>query len=110
MSDHLTPVEVCERLIGPLPVLEGIVGYRPKAGYAWKRSSGVRAPGDFPSVSIMRRLLTHAAARQIPLTPDHLIWGASAEEIEALIATQPASLAAVARAEMAARAHVEAAE
>lgn len=86
MSDHLTPVEVCERLIGPLPVLEGIVGYRPKAGYAWKRSSGVRAPGDFPSVSIMRRLLTHAAARQIPLTPDHLIWGASSEEIDALIA------------------------
>lgn len=89
MSDHLTPVQVCERLIGPLPVLEGIVGYRPKAGYGWLRSSGGRDPGDFPSVRLMRRLLAHAAAKQIPLTADHLIWGASVDEIAALLANRP---------------------
>lgn len=94
MSDHLTPVQVCERLIGPLPVLERIVGYRPKAGYAWLRPSGSREAGDLPSARLMRSLLAHAAARGIPLTADHLIWGASAAEIDALAKPAPASLEA----------------
>lgn len=85
MSDHLTPVEVCERMIGPLPVLERIAGYRPKAGYAWRRSSQGRPAGDFTGVKIMRALLAYASARNIPLTADHLIWGAPASEIEALL-------------------------
>lgn len=90
MSDHLTPVQVCERLIGPLAELERIVGYRPKAGYGWLRSSQERDAGDLPSTRLQKRLLAHAAARGIPLTADHLIWGADAAEIEALAGTRRA--------------------
>lgn len=92
---HLTPVEVCLQLIGPLPVLEGIVGYQPKAGYTWLSNTKNRDAGDFPTARLMRRLLAFAAANGIPLTADMLINGASSAEIDALIA---------------ARAHVEAAE
>lgn len=91
MSDHLTPLQVCEALIGPLPVLERIAGYRPKAGYAWRRSSDGRPGGDFPSAALMRRFLAHAAAKGIPLTADHMIWGASAAEIEQLMGVQEAA-------------------
>lgn len=84
MSSHLTPVRVCERLIGPLPVLESIAGYRPKSGYAWLRGAIDREPGYFPSVSLMQRMLTYARAHGIPLTEQHMIWGAEAAEIEAL--------------------------
>lgn len=90
MSKHLTPVEVLERLIGPLDVLAKIVGAHGKSPYLWRRSSQWRDEGDLPSARHMRAFLAHAAARQIPLTADHLIWGASAEEIGALTA-QPAS-------------------
>lgn len=86
MRNHLTPVEVCERLLGPLAEIERIVGYKPKSGYAWLRNSGDRDPGYFPHVRLMQRLLTHAAARGIPLTAEHLIWGADAASIEALLA------------------------
>lgn len=94
MIDHLTPVEVCERLIGPLPVLERIVGYKPKAGYGWLRSSKERAAGDFPSVRLMRLLLHHARQHGIPLTAEHLIFGAPASDIEALLASRAQPLAA----------------
>lgn len=86
MSNHLTPLQVCERLIGPLPDLERIAGYRPKAGYGWRRSSHDRAAGDFPNVRLMRAFLAHAAAQGLPLTADHLVWGAAEDEIAALLA------------------------
>ena len=89
MSNNLTPVEVCERLIGPLDILATVVGYGEKAGYLWRKDAKGRDAGDFPSARIQRRLLAYAAARQIPLTAEHLIWGASAEEIEALKANHP---------------------
>lgn len=96
MSDHLTPVQVCERLIGPLAELERIVGYKPKAAYAWLRSSGDRDAGYFPSVRLMQRMLAHAAARKIPLTAEHLIWGADAAEIAELAANTAPPMAAFA--------------
>lgn len=105
MSSHLTPVEVCLRLIGPLPMLEVAVGYKPKAGYLWMAASKNRDAGDFPTTRLMRRLLAHAARHHIPLTADHLIWGASAEDIEALLAVR-----ALTPAEIADRLRQEAAE
>ena len=85
MRHDLTPLEVCERLIGPPSAIAAAVGYTEKAPYLWRKESDVRDAGDLPSVRIMRKLLTHAAARGIPLTAEHLIWGADAAEIEALL-------------------------
>jgi hypothetical protein len=92
MSDHLTPVQVCEKLIGPLAELERIAGYRPKTAYAWLRSSMERQAGDLPSVRLMQCFLAHARARGIPLTADHLIWGAPRDEIDELLAAMPARI------------------
>lgn len=94
MSDHLTPVDVCVRLIGPLPALERIVGYRPKAGYGWLRSSAGRAPGQFPSTSLQRRMLDYSDAQGLGLTAEHLIRGASADEIDAILAARRPSVEA----------------
>ncbi|WP_289150250.1 hypothetical protein [uncultured Salipiger sp.] len=84
MDKHLTPVEVCERLIAPVERLSKIAGLNEKAGYVWRRASSWRDAGDMPS-RVNRALLAHAAARGIPLRPDHLIWGASEAEINALL-------------------------
>ncbi|MBA83286.1 MAG: hypothetical protein CML69_10780 [Rhodobacteraceae bacterium] len=72
-------------LIGPLPVLSQLAGLNEKAAYLWRRKSAWREAGDMPP-RVNRRLLAHAAANRIPLTPGHLIWGAPREEIEALVA------------------------
>ncbi len=86
MSYNLTPLQVCERLIGPLDRLSAICGLRQKAGYLWRKPAKGRDAGDFPAARHQRRLLAHAAARGIPLTADHLIWGAPADEIDQLVA------------------------
>lgn len=89
MSDHLTPIQVCERMIGPPPVLAGINSYDRTAAYGWRQAAKNRDAGDFPSTRVMRALLAHAAARGIPLRAEHLIWGARAADIEALLTTHP---------------------
>ncbi len=86
MRDNLTPLEVCERLIGPPAVIAELLGYVRTAPVQWRRGAENRDAGDLPSARIMRSLLAHAAARKIPLTAEMLIWGASAAEIEALAA------------------------
>lgn len=87
-APHLTPAQVCERLIGPPEVLGPAVGYNMKAAYHWRRERYGRAPGDLPSAVVMRALLAHSAARGLGLTADHLIWGAPASEIEAILAAR----------------------
>lgn len=98
MSNNLTPLQVCERLLGPLPQIEAICGQKPKAAYGWRRSSAYREAGDIPSPRHMRSLLAHSAARGLGLTEAHLIWGAPAAEIETILATRvvtaPPALAA----------------
>jgi hypothetical protein len=79
-------MQVCEALIGPIEDIARIAGQKPKAAYRWRHRSVWRDAGDIPSARYMRTLLAHAAARQIPLTADHLIFGAGAEEIAALVA------------------------
>lgn len=84
MSDHLTPLEVCEKLIAPRKSLGELIGYKPKAAYNWVNGSAWRSPGDMPP-DANRRLLDYAEARGIPLTAEHLIRGADLAEIEALL-------------------------
>jgi len=88
MSNNLTPLQVCERLLGPLPQIEAVCGQKPKAAYCWRRPSAYRAAGDIPSTRHMRSLLAHSAARGLGLTEAHLIWGASAAEIDSILATR----------------------
>lgn len=94
MNQELTPLEVCVRLIGPLGALAEIIGYGPTAPYLWERASRSRPAGHFPSTLILQRLLSHSAAHNLGLTAEHLIWGASEAEIEAILAergSQPQS-------------------
>jgi hypothetical protein len=79
-------MEVCEALIGRPEVLGQIAGLGPKAAYGWRHGSAWRDAGDLHSARTMRLLLAHARDRGIPLTAEHLIWGAEAAEIEALLA------------------------
>ncbi|MFN3953238.1 MAG: hypothetical protein ACK4LQ_02215 [Pararhodobacter sp.] len=94
MSDHLTPLQVCLRLIGPEPELARVLRYHRTAPYGWHFASKNRAAGDLPSMAVARRLLAHAAAKGIPLTAEHLIWGATAAEIEKLVWRVPRDLPA----------------
>lgn len=84
MSSHLTPLEVCERLIAPLKDLGQIAGLGAKAAYAWRNPSQYRDAGDM-SPRANRKLLKWAARRGIPLTADHLINGAKRAEIDDLL-------------------------
>ena len=91
MSSNLTPIQVCERLLGGPAALGSIAGLNDKAAFHWRHPTKWRDAGDLPSARIMRSLLAHAAARGIPLTADMLIWGADAAEIDALLASRQAA-------------------
>lgn len=85
MGKHLTPVEVCERLIGPPGAIGAACGLSEKATYLWRRASTGRDAGEIPSTSHMRALLAYSTARGLGLTSDHLIWGADEAEITAIL-------------------------
>ena len=87
-------MEVCLALIGRPEELSRIAGLGPKAAYGWRYGSKWRDDGDVGSARHMRALLAHARQHGIPLTAEHLIWGADAAEIEALLAAQAQPLAA----------------
>ncbi|MDR6266560.1 hypothetical protein [Roseobacter sp. N2S] len=57
---------------------------RPKSAYAWRRPAQSRPSGHMPAL-INGKLLTYAREHNIPLTAEHLICGASAVEIDALL-------------------------
>lgn len=91
MTEHLTPAEVVERIIGRPEVVAAAIGIAAKSPYAWRRGSARRAAGDITSPPFMRSLLAHAAARGLPLRAEHLIWGAPRAEIEALMQSRQAA-------------------
>lgn len=101
MSHNLTPMQVAERLIGKPEQIAAAIGLKEKAPYHWRNARTGRAAGDFPSATVMRALLAYAAARCIPLTAEHLIWGASEDELAALIAAAPVQPAFTSRREAA---------
>lgn len=99
MRNHLPPITIAERLLGGIEEVGRVAGLDPKAAYHWRHPNSRRDAGDMPSVRIMRNLLAHARARGIPLTADHLIWGASAAEIDALLEQMAAAAPTVEAAE-----------
>lgn len=84
----MTPAQVAEALIGPPPVLGPALGVSVSAPFQWRYQRGRRDAGDFPSAAIMRRLLAYSSARGLGLTEKHLIWGATATEIEEILAAR----------------------
>lgn len=94
MSNHLTPTEVCLRLIGPPSLIGEITGVDGKSPYQWHNGRGFRAAGDIPYTSHMRALLAYSAARNLGLTADHLIWGAPEADITAILDARAARVAA----------------
>jgi len=84
MSKHLTPTDVALRLFGGAKGVGLVIASHEKTPLAWKRGSQWREPGDIPSTRIMRLLLASAKFRGIPLTAEHLIYGASEAEMAAL--------------------------
>jgi len=87
MSYHLTPLEVCQRLIGAPDKIAKICGLQEKATYPWRRKSEWQDAGDIRATKYQRALLTYAKANAIPLTPEHLIFGADSAEIDQLVAS-----------------------
>lgn len=73
-----------------MPAIAEVLGYVKTAPYLWQKPAKGREVGDLPSAIVMRALLTHAAANQIPLTADHLIWGATEAEVAAILAQRDA--------------------
>ena len=87
---HLSPMAVCERVIGTPEQIAAITRCAAKSPYGWRGASLNRDAGDIPSARHMRALLAHAAARRLPLTAEDLIFGCAAEDLEARIeAAQP---------------------
>ena len=88
MSNHQTPLAVAEALIGGPEKIGLICGVHPKSPYQWRGVAGLRGAGDIPYAAHMRALLAHSAAHQLGLTADHLIWGASDDEVAAILAAR----------------------
>jgi hypothetical protein len=86
----LTPMQVCEKLIGPPEVLGPAIGYGNKAAYHWRRERDGRRPGDLPSAEVMRLILAHSATHRFGLTAEHLIWGATEDEVAQILAARAA--------------------
>lgn len=85
MSAYFTPIEVCEALFGGIEQIAAITGQHLKTPYHWRHASRDRDAGDIPSARLMRRLLEHSAERDLGLTADHLIRGATRAEIAAIL-------------------------
>lgn len=90
MTTHLTPLQVCERLFGSVEDVARAAGTHPKRGYVWRHSSKWADAGDFRSLRHVRALHAHARAKGIPVTLEHLIYGASEDAVAAIEAGQRA--------------------
>lgn len=89
MGKHITPTEVCERLVGPIEELAAICRMHRKGAYQWRGASKLRDAGDILPKH-MRALLAHSDAHGLGLTADHLIRGATEAEIDAILAARAA--------------------
>lgn len=87
MGSYLTPLEVCERLIGTRGTLAAICGLQKKGAFFWNRPSKWRAAGDILP-GHQRRLLAFSAAHGLGMTAEHLVRGATPAEIETILAAR----------------------
>ncbi len=85
MSKHLEPLAVAEILLGGIETVARASGRDEKAAYHWRHANTARDAGDIPSARNMRGMLTYSDTHGLGLKPEHLIWGAPAAEIEALL-------------------------
>lgn len=85
MSEHLTPLRVCERLIGSITLIAEICQVSHTAPHHWKRGSKLHRAGDIPSARHMARLLAYSDRLGLGLTPLHLIEGADEAEVTAIL-------------------------
>lgn len=81
----MTPLEVCEALFGGYEAVAKAVGHSKNAPLNWRHASSSRAAGDFPSATVMRKLLDHSDQRRLGLTATHLVRGASRAEVDAIL-------------------------
>jgi hypothetical protein len=88
MGKHITPLEVCERLIGHIRELGPICGLGTQAAYLWRHANSSRDAGDIPSGPNQRALLDHSDRHGLGLTALHLIRGADEAEIAAILAAR----------------------
>jgi hypothetical protein len=95
MGSYLTPMQVCEALLGKPEEIGLAAGLHPKSTFLWRRASGERDAGDLPSARVMRRLLAHSRERGLGLTARHLVEGATEDEVAAILAARhPAATSA----------------
>jgi hypothetical protein len=85
MSEHLTPLRVCERLIGPITLIAEICQVSDTAPHHWKRGSKLHRAGDIPSARHMARLLEYSDRRSLGLHARHLIDGADEREVATIL-------------------------
>lgn len=102
MSKHHTPLEVCELLIGKPEVIAAICGVNEKSPYGWRHAADRRVGGDIPYTAHQRALLDYSDAQGLGLTAEHLIRGASADELALIMASRGLAPAFVSRREVAA--------
>ena len=88
MSSNLPPIEVAARLIGDIEAVARVCGCNDKSFYAYRNATKYRDAGDLASTRHARALLAHSAAHQLGLTADHLIWGASEDEVAEILASR----------------------
>lgn len=84
MSSYLTPLEVCERLVGSRTALAAICGLGKKGAFFWNRPSQWRDAGDMLPKH-QRSLLDYSDRHGLGLTAGHLIRGADEAEIVAIL-------------------------
>lgn len=88
MSYHLTPLEVCDALIGSPAQIATICGLKPKATYPWRRKSDWQEAGDIRAAKYMRKLLHYSRRHKLGLEAKHLIFGATRADVARILETR----------------------
>ena len=97
MTHQCTPADIVFAMLGGRPSVAVVCGLHEKSAYIWDRPSKDRDAGDIPSARHMRKLLSYARENGIPLTAEHLIFGCTRQDLDALMAELQSRAATPAR-------------